>query len=123
MSDVVDHDRGDRPWYAQPAPRGGTGPPVQQLVLDDVRGRGWPDVAGDMLERWCFGRRKYGNGGLLAHDGRRTDGDAYAEALDLAFYCRKGLAEGDLVGEEYELALELCRRFRTRLARYSGGWL
>ena len=79
------------------------------------------EVAGDVLERWCFGQRKYGNVGLRAHDGRRNDGDAYAEALDLAVYCRKGLAEGDPVHAEYELALELVRRFRTRLARYPGG--
>lgn len=115
MSAQPDHDRDDRPSTAQPAPLGGTGPIVQQLVIDDLDERGWTQLATDARERWEFGRRKYGNDGLRAHDGRVTLADAYEECLGLVMYLRQGIAEEVDCVSEYGVALVLAHALRAEL--------
>jgi len=65
----------------EPAPTEGTGRPIWELVVEDMKAR-------DEM-----GREKYGTA-LRAGDGRRSLVDAYQEALDLAVYLRKAIEEG-----------------------------
>ncbi len=64
----------------QPAPKPGTGRPVWELVIDDMR------------ERDQVGRARYGRP-LEAGNGRDALVDAYQEALDLAVYLRQAIEE------------------------------
>lgn len=66
----------------EPPPSAGSGTPVWELVIDDMRKR-------DVL-----GREHYGTP-LLVHNGRDALVDAYQEALDLAVYLRQAIAERD----------------------------
>ena len=52
----------------------------------------WDLVIKDMQERDTFGTAKYGQR-LASNDGRDSLTDAYQEALDLAVYLRKAIAE------------------------------
>lgn len=52
----------------------------------------WDLVMADMAERDAMGTRKYGQR-LVAFDGRDPLVDAYQEALDLAVYLRKAIAQ------------------------------
>jgi hypothetical protein len=77
MSDVVDYERTDRPWTAQPPPVHVPGAvSVHDLVIADVTGRK------------NFGFRKHGT--LLQVDnGRDSLQDTYEEILDAACYLRQ----------------------------------
>jgi hypothetical protein len=55
---------------------------IFEMVIEDLHGR-------DKI-----GEASYG-GPMLAHDGRDSLIDAYQEALDLALYLRKAIAERD----------------------------
>lgn len=117
MSTVTDHDRTDRPWTSQPAPDVVEGPIIQELVIDDLDARGWADVSADVRERWEFGRRKYGNDGLRANDGRNTIADCYEECEDLAIYLKQAIVEGETgLDDAYQFALTMARLLRRRLA-------
>ena len=60
---------------------------MSQLIFDMVKA--------DLDERDRKGHAEYGKQ-LRSHDGRDTLWDAYEEALDLAVYLRKMIAERDL---------------------------
>lgn len=66
----------------EPPPSVGSGTPIWDLVIDDMR------------KRDAHGRKHYGPP-LLAHNGRDPLVDAYQEALDLAVYLRQAIAERD----------------------------
>jgi hypothetical protein len=52
-------------------------------------------VIDDLRAREEAGAREYGRRRMTANDGRDTLQDAYEEALDLALYLRKMIAERD----------------------------
>lgn len=64
----------------QPAPNSGTGRPIWDLVIEDMK------------ERDHVGRARYGRP-LQAGNGRDALVDAYQEALDLAVYLRQAIEE------------------------------
>ena len=68
------------PNVPEPPPLPGTGRPVWEMVIEDMRARDQ------------FGREKYGQP-LRVGDGRNSLVDAYQEILDLAAYLRKAIAE------------------------------
>lgn len=64
----------------EPSPGPGQGPPVWELVIEDMEARDE------------HGRRIYGTP-LRSHNGRNALVDAYQEALDLAVYLRQAIEE------------------------------
>ena len=64
----------------QPAPLASDGPPIVDLVVQDLE------------ERKRIGTERYGMP-LRAHNGRDALVDAYQEALDLTVYLRQALQE------------------------------
>jgi hypothetical protein len=86
----------------QPAPKGGTGPAVWDLVIRDVETSTMTEsdcekqtaavLIADMRERDRIGVERYGVR-LQAHNGRNALVDAYQELLDALAYLRQALEE------------------------------
>jgi hypothetical protein len=66
----------------QPIPSINSNPIIQELVMEDMKGR------------LALGIERYGTG-LQAHNGRDMLLDAYEEAMDLAVYLRGMIYERD----------------------------
>ncbi len=66
----------------QPPPKPNAGPPVWDLVIQDMR------------DRDLVGRERYGTP-LQPHNGRDALVDAYQEVLDAAVYLRQAIYERD----------------------------
>lgn len=67
---------------SQPNPSVNNNPIIQELVMEDMKGR------------LALGIERYGTG-LQAHNGRDMLLDAYEEALDLSVYLRGMIYERD----------------------------
>ena len=67
---------------SQPNPSVNSNPIIQELVMEDMKGR------------LALGIERYGTG-LQAHNGRDMLLDAYEEALDLSVYLRGMIYERD----------------------------
>ena len=67
---------------SQPNPNVNSNPIIQELVMEDMKGR------------LALGIERYGTG-LQAHNGRDMLLDAYEEALDLSVYLRGMIYERD----------------------------
>lgn len=113
MGERTDHDRTDRPWTAQPPPRGGR-VPVHVVAAVNARERGHRALEDLLIERGEFGTRKYGTP-LLTHNGRDPVRDAAEEAVDLVAYLQQAALEGRPVGHLQEPASALADRL-ARLA-------
>ena len=87
--------RKDRP-EDQPMPMQGTGPWIQDLVLEDLAVYGDSAasrlLADEVERRKALGLARYGRL-LQAHNGRDVLQDAMEEAVDLINYLRQALAE------------------------------
>lgn len=95
---MVEESLDASPNAPEPPPKPGTGPAIWELVV------------ADMQERDQVGEQKYGQR-LQAGDGRSSLVDAYQEALDLAVYLRKEIAERDAKREERQrIAKEHTKR-------------
>jgi len=82
----------------QPAPVGGEGRPIWELVIEDMK------------ERDQLGRERYGTP-LRARNGRVALVDLYHELLDAVVYCRQELAErgskvGPLCDESHHMTVD-----------------
>lgn len=88
------YDAMGEPQYERCKSCAGSGKVVDHSGHQPAPDSVWALVIGDMAQRDAMGLRKYGKP-LRPQDGRDTLWDAYEEALDLAVYLRKAIAERD----------------------------